>query len=98
MAKSFYPNLSSIVTVDQFPEQLQFVENRLQQVLEKIYYKNLQYVRNSDGTGGYYMSNEIHYRVSYLRKKPPIKFLMVISMLVFMILIQMVGQQLYVSV
>lgn len=54
MAKSFYPNLSSIVTVDQLPEQLQFIEDGLQQALDKIYYKDLQFVKSPDGSNAFF--------------------------------------------
>lgn len=53
-AKSFYPNLSTIVTVDAFPEELQFLENGLQNALDNIYFKDLQYVRSEDTSTGYY--------------------------------------------
>ncbi len=52
--KSFYPNIGSLVTIDNFPEELQFLENGLQHVLDKIYYKELQYVRSADGSQGFY--------------------------------------------
>jgi hypothetical protein len=54
MPKSFYPNLSSLVSIDQFPEQLQFVENGLQNLLSKVYYKKLQFVKSEDGSQGYF--------------------------------------------
>jgi hypothetical protein len=53
-AKSFYPNLSTIVTVDAFPEELQFLENGLQNALDNIYFKELQYVKSTDTSQGYY--------------------------------------------
>ncbi len=52
--KSFYPNIGTLVTIDDFPEELQFLEDGLQNALDKIYYKELQYVRSNDGTQGYY--------------------------------------------
>ncbi|ASK29953.1 hypothetical protein CEY12_07460 [Chryseobacterium sp. T16E-39] len=52
--KSFYPNIGTLVTIDNFPEELQFLENGLQNVLDKIYYKELQYVQSNDGSQGYY--------------------------------------------
>lgn len=52
--KSFYPNLATIVALDQFPEQLQFIENGLQTLLDNVYYKELQYVRSPDGSHGFY--------------------------------------------
>jgi hypothetical protein len=41
MAKSFDPNLATIVSVDSFPEQLQFLENGLNNALQKIYFREL---------------------------------------------------------
>ncbi|MFP7655528.1 hypothetical protein [Chryseobacterium proteolyticum] len=52
--KSFYPNIGTLVTIDNFPEELQFLENGLQNVLDKIYYKELQYVQSNDASQGYY--------------------------------------------
>src|SRR5690554_5070667 len=52
--KSFYPNIGTLVTIDDFPEELQFLEIGLQNALDKIYYKELQYVKSSDGSQGYY--------------------------------------------
>ena len=52
--KSFYPNIGSLITIDDFPEELQFLEIGLQNALDKIYYKELQYVKSSDGSQGYY--------------------------------------------
>lgn len=51
---SFYPNLSTIASVDQLPEELQFIQNGLQNLLDKIYFKNLQYIKSPDGSQGYY--------------------------------------------
>jgi len=51
---SFYPNLGTIVSLDSFPEALQFLRQGLQNVLNKIYYKNLQFVKSADGSQGYY--------------------------------------------
>ncbi|MDP2162214.1 MAG: hypothetical protein Q8K02_17170, partial [Flavobacterium sp.] len=52
--KSFYPNIGALVTLDDFPEELQFLEDGLQNALDNIYYKELQYVRSNDGAQGYY--------------------------------------------
>ncbi len=54
MAQSFYPNIGTLVSIDDFPEELQFLETGLQNALDKIYYKELQYVQSNDGTHGYY--------------------------------------------
>lgn len=52
--KSFYPSISNLVTIDDFPAELQFLEIGLQNALNKIYYKELQYVKSGDGSQGYY--------------------------------------------
>lgn len=39
----YYPRLSEIITVDDLPEFLSFVENGLNSIFDKIHYKNLQY-------------------------------------------------------
>lgn len=54
MAQSFYPNIGTLVSLDDFPEELQFLETGLQNALDKIYYKELQYVQSNDGAQGYY--------------------------------------------
>jgi len=54
MAQSFYPNIGTLVSLDDFPEELQFLETGLQNALDKIYYKELQYVRSNDEAQGYY--------------------------------------------
>lgn len=54
MAQSFYPNIGTLVSIDDFPEELQFLETGLQNALDKIYYKELQYVQSNDGAQGYY--------------------------------------------
>lgn len=38
--KSFYPNIGSLITIDDFPEELQFLEIGLQNALDKIYIKS----------------------------------------------------------
>ncbi len=38
----FYPKLSDLITIDQIPESLGFVQTILQLVFNKIYYKGYQ--------------------------------------------------------
>ncbi|EAY24174.1 hypothetical protein [Microscilla marina] len=52
--QSFYPNLGTIVTLNDFPPELQFLENGLQHALDNIYYKNLQFTKNDQGAQAYY--------------------------------------------
>lgn len=60
---SFYPDLSSIMVADSFPEELQFIEQGLQNILDKVYYKNLQFAKSADGSCSYYnlslVTNEV---------------------------------------
>lgn len=58
MAKSFYPNLATIVSIDAFPEQLQFIENGLENALQKIYFRDLQFVRSADGSHGLFNTGQ----------------------------------------
>ena len=51
---SFYPNLSTLVALEDFPEELQFISLGIQNLLDKLYYKNLQYSKSNDGSQGYY--------------------------------------------
>lgn len=53
-AESFYPNLGALVSLDDFPEALQFLENGLQKALDKIYYKDLQVAKTQDTSQAYY--------------------------------------------
>lgn len=50
----YYPKLSEVVTVDNLPEFLQFVQNGLNAIFDKIHYKNLQYSKNPKGDAAFY--------------------------------------------
>ncbi|SDX75638.1 hypothetical protein [Flavobacterium degerlachei] len=50
----YYPRLSEIVTVDDLPEFLSFVENGLNAIFENIHYKNLQYSKGVRGDSAFY--------------------------------------------
>lgn len=52
--QSFYPNLGALVSLDDFPEALQFLESGLQKALDKIYYKDLQVAKTHDASQAYY--------------------------------------------
>ena len=51
---SFYPNILSIVEIDRLPNELNFLQDELQTVLEKIYYKDLQFIKSEDSSHGFY--------------------------------------------
>jgi hypothetical protein len=42
----YYPKLSEVITVDDLPEFLSFVQNGLNSIFDKIHYKNLQYSKS----------------------------------------------------
>lgn len=50
----YYPRLSEIVTVDDLPEFLSFVEDGLNSIFDKIHYKNLQYSKGYRGDSAFY--------------------------------------------
>lgn len=50
----YYPRLSEVITVDDLPEFLSFVENGLNSIFEKIHYKNLQYSKGYRGDSAFY--------------------------------------------
>lgn len=49
MVNKFYPTLSSVITTDQIPEQLSFISNGMDSILDKIYYKNFIVDRSING-------------------------------------------------
>lgn len=50
----YYPKLSEVVTVEDLPEFLSFVQNGLNSVFDKIHYKNLQYSKSKNGDSAFY--------------------------------------------
>jgi len=50
----YYPRLSEVITVDDLPEFLSFVENGLNAIFDKIHYKNLQYSKGYRGDSAFY--------------------------------------------
>ncbi|OOG16125.1 hypothetical protein BWD42_22365 [Sphingobacterium sp. CZ-UAM] len=52
--KRYYPSLAEVITVDDLPEFLQFAEEGLGGLLDRIHYKNLQYSRSPRGDSAYY--------------------------------------------
>lgn len=50
----YYPRLSEVVTVDDLPEFLSFVQNGINSVLDKVHYKNLQYSKSPKGDAASY--------------------------------------------
>lgn len=60
-AESFYRSVGKIIYVDVFPEQLQFIDYGQGTTPNTL--------KALGGSGGNYLSNEINYRVSYLRSE-----------------------------
>ena len=50
----YYPKLSEVVTIEDLPEFLSFVQDGLNAIFEKIHYKNLQYSKSKNGDAAFY--------------------------------------------
>jgi hypothetical protein len=50
----YYPKLSEIITVDDLPEFLSFVQGGLNAIFNKIHYKNLQFSKSFRGDAAFY--------------------------------------------
>lgn len=48
--EKIYPRLSGLLTIDQLPEQLHFIEEGIEKLLDGLMYKNLQTSSSYDGT------------------------------------------------
>lgn len=51
---NYYPALSGLMTADELPEILGFIRDGLQQIFEKVYYKNFYSSVNQDGSFAFY--------------------------------------------
>lgn len=51
---NYYPALSGLMTADDLPEILGFIRDGLQQIFEKVYYKNYYSSVNQDGSFAFY--------------------------------------------
>ncbi|TDQ77457.1 hypothetical protein [Sphingobacterium yanglingense] len=54
ITKRYYPALSEVISTEDLPEFLHFAEEGLENILSKIYYKNLQYSRSQRGDSAFY--------------------------------------------
>jgi hypothetical protein len=52
--KRYYPTLSSVVTLDDFPESLGFLKQAIEGLFSKIHYKDLQYKKSPKGDAAFY--------------------------------------------
>jgi len=50
MADNFYPALSTVVSVDQVPDNLSFVADSIDNLLDQVYFKDLQLEKSNDGS------------------------------------------------
>jgi len=53
-ATTFYPAVSSIITLDDLPEQLSFIEAGLSSVFDKVYFRDFQFTRSRKGDAAFY--------------------------------------------
>ena len=54
VARRFYPALSSVVSLDNIPNELAFIKTGLTKLLNKIYYKDLQFSKSPRGDAAFY--------------------------------------------
>ncbi|WP_338376542.1 hypothetical protein [uncultured Flavobacterium sp.] len=54
VVRRYYPTLSSVVSLDDFPESLSFVKQGLQSLFSNIHYKDLQYKKSPKGDKAFY--------------------------------------------
>lgn len=54
IAKRYYPRLSEVVTLEDIPPFLTFVESGLEQLFDRIHFKNLQYSKSRNGDAAFY--------------------------------------------
>jgi hypothetical protein len=50
----YYPRLSEVITIDDLPEFLSFVQDGFNNIFDKIHYKNLQYSKSYRGDSAFY--------------------------------------------
>lgn len=51
---NYYPALSGLITLEDLPEILDFIKEGLQEIFDKVYYKDFQSSRNVSGSGAFY--------------------------------------------
>ena len=54
IVRRYYPALSSVVSLDDFPESLGFLKQAIQKLFDKIHYKDLQYKKSPKGDAAFY--------------------------------------------
>lgn len=63
VSRRYYPRLSSIVSQDDLPEILGFVKEGLQNLFEKLHYKDLQYSKSPSGDAAFYSLSIVSDRI-----------------------------------
>jgi len=53
-ATKFYPKLANLFDITNLPPQLNFAETPLEDVLNHIYFKDLQFEKSPKGSWGFY--------------------------------------------
>lgn len=61
-AEQFFPKLNTVVTLDQLPESLSFVENGLNNLLDDLYFRDLQTSKNREGNKAFYSLKILTYK------------------------------------
>ncbi|WP_313090878.1 hypothetical protein [Chryseobacterium flavum] len=59
----YYPRLSSVVTQDDIPDILGFIKDGVTNLLDKIYYKDLQYSKGPKGDSAFYSLSIVSKRI-----------------------------------
>ena len=54
VSQRYYPALSELITVDDLPDFLQFAETGLENLLNRIHYKNFQFSKSARGDSAFY--------------------------------------------
>ncbi|MCQ9637798.1 hypothetical protein MP478_00180 [Chryseobacterium sp. WG14] len=59
----YYPRLSSVITKDDIPDILGFIKDGVTNLLDKIYYKDLQYSKGPKGDSAFYSLSIVSKRI-----------------------------------
>lgn len=54
MSTNYYPSLSSLISLDDLPESLNFIQDGLTSVFDHVYFRDLQFTRSPKGDSAYY--------------------------------------------
>lgn len=62
----YYPKLSELMTLDDLPEFLSFAREGLEEVFDRIYFKNLRYSKSSRGDSAFYQLDILSKEITLL--------------------------------